>query len=235
MSNQSAISTLVNIFAAPAEAFRAIRDRPTFFVPLLLVCLSASAVNWLYTAEVDIGWLTEQQLRTQTFMDLTEAQIQQMANQAAERSRTGSIATSVIGTVGFVTVLILVQGLYLKIVSAFRKDRVRYMQWLGLIAWTSVPAVLGSIASIVFILTNDVTFMSQTGINPLTFANLLQLDLTEATTAVSAVLSLSPVNFWSLVLVILGYRTISESGLATAAAVVLAPIAVIATFVLLLI
>jgi hypothetical protein len=49
------------------------------------------------------------------------------------------------------------------------------------------------------------------------------------------VLSLGPVNVWSLVLVILGYRAISESGLATAAGVVLAPVAVIAAFVLVVI
>lgn len=235
MPNQSTFSTIVNVFAAPNEAFQAVKLRSTFFVPLLLVCLGASAVNWLYTAEVDIGWLTEQQLRTQTFLDLTEAQIQQMANQAAERSRAGSIATSVIGTFGVITILMLVQALYLKIVSAFRKDGVRYKQWLSLICWTSMPAILGSVASIVFILTNDVTFMTQTGINPLTFANLLQLDLSEANTAVSAMLSMGPVNIWSLALVILGYRAIAESGLATAAAVVLVPVVVIAAFVLALI
>ena len=235
MANPGTISTLVNIFAAPGEAFAAIRTRPTFFVPLLLVILAASAVNWLYTAEVDIGWLTEQQLRTQTFLDLTEAQIEQMANQAAERGRTGTMITSVLGTIGFVCILVLVQALYLKIVSAFRKDGVRYRQWLSLVCWASLPSVLGSIAAIVLILTNDVTFMGQTEINPLSFGNLLQLDTSEASTALVALTSLSPINIWSLVLMILGYRTISESGIAAAAAVVLVPVAIIATFIIALI
>ena len=90
-------------------------------------------------------------------------------------------------------------------------------------------------AAIVLILTNDVTFMAQTEINPLSFGNLLQLDTSEASTALVALTSLSPINIWSLVLMILGYRTISESGIATAAAVVLVPVAIIATFIIALI
>jgi len=228
----SALSTAVNVFASPGEAFRALRERPTILFPWVLICLGTAAVNWLYVSEVDLGWLTEQQLRAQTFIELTDAQIEDMVIAAAEGSRGGAIAQGVLGSFLVITLFMLIQALYLKIVSAFRKDGVRYKQWFSVVAWSSLPALLTSVATIIFIMTSDVRFVAQTGINPLSFANLLQLDLSEAGTAMSIMLSLSPINLWSLILVVLGYRTVSDSGFGSSVAVVLGPVVVVAAIVL---
>ena len=139
------MATIINIFASPREAFTAIKERPTFLVPLLLICFAAAAVNWLYLAEVDIGWLTEQQLRAISFI------------------------------------------------------------------------------------------LAQTAINPLSLANLGQIDLSNASSLVSAAMSISPINIWSLVLLIMGYKAISKSSLGIATSVVLIPIALIVAIVLTLI
>lgn len=231
----SAISTIINVFASPGEAFATIRERPTVLVPILLVCIASAAPSWLYLLEVDIGWLVEQQLRAQRFIDLTDAQIATMADAAANRGRGFTIAQSVISVFVVITVILLLQAAYLKVVSAFRKDGVRFKQWLSLVSWTTLPAILGSIATVVFILTNDVTFVSQTGINPLSFGNLLQFDASNSSGLVKAAMSLSPVNIWSLILVIFGYRAISGARIGTASVVVLAPVVVITAIVLALI
>lgn len=235
VARPSAFTTIINVFASPGEAFAAIRERPTVLVPILLVCIAAAAPNWLYLLEVDIAWLVEQQMRAQRFIDLTDAQISTMADAAASRGRGFLIAQGVGGAFIVITIILLIEALYLKAVSAFRKDGVRFKQWLSLVSWTSLPAILGTIATVVFILTNDVTFVSQTGINPLSFGNLLQLDVSNSNTLVKVAMSLSPVNIWSLVLVIFGYRSIARAGIATASAVVLAPIVVITAIVLALI
>jgi hypothetical protein len=232
---RNTLNMIVDVFASPGEAFASIRERPTVLVPILLVCIAAAAPAWLYLLEVDIGWLVERQLSAQRFIDLTDAQIETMANAAADRGRAFTIAQSVAGTFVFVTAFVLIQSLYLRIVSAFRKDAVRYKQWLSLVSWASLPAILGSIASIVFVLTNDVSFVEQTAINPLSFGNLLQLDPSNSSTVMTVARNLSPINVWSLVLVFLGYRAISGASLGTAAAVLLAPVLFIVAIVIALI
>lgn len=228
MAESNSLNTAINIFASPNEAFASIRGRPTVLLPMLLACIGAAAVGWLYSIEVDIGWLTEQQLRSQTLIDLTEAQIQAAVNAAADRSRTGTIVQSVLGGFLALPIIYLIQALYLKIVSLFTKDAVRFRQWLSLVSWTWLPSVLGSIATIVFILTNDVSFVDQTGINPLSFANLLQLDSSDSSTFLRVASNTGPINLWSLVLAVLGYRAIAASGVGRAAAVILSPVVLIA-------
>lgn len=227
MSAKSAFTTAINIFASPGEAFVEIKQRATFLLPLLLICTAAAAANWLYVIEVDLGWLTEQQLRAQSFIDLTDAQITDMANRAAARGPALAITQSVIGSYAVITIILLLEALYLKIVSAVRKDGVTVKQWMSLASWTSLPAILASLATAIFILTNDVRFVSQTGINPLSFSNLLGLELPESGTIVRIAANLSFINLWSLGLMIFGYRAVSGAGLATAFSVVLVPVAVI--------
>jgi hypothetical protein len=235
VSQRNTLSTIVDIFVSPREAFASIKERPTVLVPMFLLCIAAAAPAWLYLLEVDIGWLVERQLGAQRFIDLSEEQIRTMADAAADRGRGFTIAQSVVGTLVFVGALLLIQALYLKIVSAFRKDGVRYKQWLSLVSWASLPAILGSIASVVFVLTNDVSFVEQTAINPLSFGNLLQLDRSNPDAPMTLAMNLSPIYVWSLILVFLGYRAISGAGVVTAAAVLLAPLLFIAAIVIALI
>ena len=228
LKQANSLTTAVNIFASPNEAFASIKARPTFFVPMLVACIGVAAYSWLYALEVDLGWLTERQLRGQTLFELTDAQIQAQVNAAVERGRTSTIVTGVLGSFLAITIIYLLQASYLKIVSLITKDGVRYRQWLSLVSWTSLPTVLGSLATIVFILTNDVSYVDQAGVNPLSFASLLQMDLENSSTFVSFASNTSPINIWSLVLLVLGYRFLSESGTFKALAAVLAPVAVIA-------
>ena len=225
MTTANTLSTVVDILAAPREAFATIRDRAPVLVPLLMVCLFAAAANWLYLLEVDIAWLTEQQLRAYDFRDLTDAQIEQRANAAAERGRTLTILISVVGVFVVVTAIMLLQALYLKLVAMARKDPIGFKIWISLVCWTSLPAILASLAAIVFILTNDVTFAGQSDINVLSFAKLTGIDLSNASSVARGLLNnLGPVNLWSLVLMLLGHRQLTGAPFATSAAIVVVPI-----------
>jgi hypothetical protein len=228
VADTSTIQTLVNIFAAPREAFADIRQRPRFLVPMLLLILISSAVTALYLSKVDIGWMTEQSLRSIDFLDLTDAQIREMSDSAAERGPTSSIVSGVLSTMAGLVIILLLQALYLKIVSALSKDGVRYRQWFSLVCWTSLPTIFASIATAIFVLMNDVSFLPQTAINPISFGNLLGFDLSESAIAERVVMSLSPINIWTVVLLVLGYRALTSKSVTTAALVVLGPIVLIA-------
>jgi hypothetical protein len=141
------------------------------------------------------------------------------------------LVQTVVSTFVGVIVVMLVQALYLRIVGMFTKDEVRYGQWLGLTAWSSMPSILVAIAVAVFVLTNDVRFVSQTEVNPLSFGSLLGIDSSEAALPMRALMSVSPVNLWSIVLLILGYRILSTRGVVFSSVVVLAPVAFIAAII----
>ena len=224
MSASSRLVVAVNIFAAPGEAFRAIKERPRFFLPLLVTIVGAVVATWLYLAEVDIAWLVEQQLRTVRFLNMSDEQITQTAAQAAARGRTFLLVQGIASTCIAIVVVQLLIALYLKIVVAIAKDGVSYHQLFGLVCWTGLPSVLTSVATIVFLLTNDVSFLSQTAINPVSFRNLLGLDVEGANALVRIGANLGPINLWTIALMILGYRALSGRGVVFSSVVVLAPI-----------
>jgi len=221
------LTTAINIFTSPGEAFAVIRERRSFLVPLVLIGIGVATINYLYLSEVDIGWMTEQQLRNQTIVDLTDLQIETMANQAADRGRGRIIVQGMIGAMFGVPIFFLLQALYLKIVTLIRKDHIPFRQWFSLISWASLPSILASIASIVYLLTNDVRFVGQTSLNPLSFGNLLGLELEGSSTFATAAAGMGPINVWSMILVILGYRAFTDSGTIRAASIILAPVLVI--------
>ena len=228
MADSNSFRILIDIFASPGEAFAAIRERPKFVLPWLLVMLASAGAIGLYMSEVDIGWLTEQSLRSVRIVELTEDQIEQMVEVAVDRGPGVAIVRGALTSMAAVTIFFLLQALYLKVVSAIAKDGVRYRQWFGLSCWTAMPAIVGSIATIVFILTNDVSFISQTGINPLSFSSLLGIDVADMGLMPRVLLSTSPVNLWTIALMIFGYRTFTQKSLAVSASVVLGPPVVLA-------
>jgi len=220
----SRLVVAVNIFAAPHEAFAAIKERPRFFLPLLITMVCAVVATWLYLAQVDIAWLIEQQLRAVRFLNMTDEQITQAASAAAARGRTFLLVQGIASTCIAIVIFQLLIALYLKIVVAIAKDGVSYHQLFGLVCWTGLPSTLASIATIVFLLTNDVSFLSQTAINPVSFGNLLGIDVEGANALVRIGANLGPINFWTIALMILGYRALSGRGIVFSSVVVLAPI-----------
>lgn len=53
---------LINIYAAPGEAFADLKQRPTVLVPLLLITVALAVMMFYYMTHVDLAWLMEQQL-----------------------------------------------------------------------------------------------------------------------------------------------------------------------------
>lgn len=227
MKRDSALSVAINIFTAPAEAFASIREQPRFLFPLLLVIVATTATSGAYISEVDIAWSTEQQLRALSFVEMSESQLDEAIETTVARGRTPLLLQSIIGTALFVPIVFLLQALYLKLVSAIAKDGVNYRRWFSLACWTALPVILDQIASLVFIAGNNIAFVAQSELNPLSFGNLLGLDPDGASALQRIGMSLSPINAWPVILGILGVKFLSGKGILYASAVVLAPLALI--------
>jgi len=231
-ANLSSVAILTDIITAPARAFAAIKERPTVWLPLLIVIIINSAVSVAYTSAVDLAWLIDLQL--QQAQNLTEAQ---RAEAVKAAMRISPAVYGVIGAIGacvFIPLVFALTSLYYSAVSFVTGDGVRYKQWFALASWCAVPIVFGLLAALVHVLSGDARFMRQEELNPFSFGNLLSIDMAGVTRAQRTVLSLDPTLIWTMVLAILGYQAFTRRSLAFSAAVVLAPIVLIVAIIAIL-
>ena len=225
MANTSALTIAANIFTAPGQAFAAIKERPSPWLPLLLVLLGYCAVTYFYMNSVDFPWLMDRQLQT---ADLTDEERAQTVDAMGQVPPAALAAISAVGTSIAIVIIFAIIALYYTGVSFATNTGVKFNQWFGLVWWCALPIVLGLLATFVNVLTGDMRFVVQEAINPLSFGNLLGIDVANAATAVErTLLSLDPTTLWTLVLSILGYQALSQKSIVHAAVVVLAPYAVI--------
>jgi hypothetical protein len=226
MAESSILTVATNVFTSPAEAFVAIKERPRAWVPLILLLAGACVISVLYVYSVDLPWLMEQQIDA-SGTQLTDAQREQALERIANMTPGFPAAIGAIGSVVSVLIWFGVLALYYTGVSFATGDGIKYKQWFGLLAWSSLPGVLGILASLVNLLTTDARFMLQDNINPLSFGSLFSIDSEGASTLQRILLSRDITFLWSLVLMMLGYQQWTQRSLVTAAAVVLGPLALI--------
>ena len=228
MADSSLMATVVNIFASPAEAFRAIKERPRAFLPWALVIASTVTVTVLYINLVDFAWFMEQQLRSSNAaQNMTDAQLEQAITAASNTPRGVIAAAAGISTPIALTLIWFVFALYFKVVSSITRDGIRLKQWFSLICWCSLPALLSSLAALVNLLTNDVSLMPQTKVNPLSYSSLFNIEPTGTNIFFRILQSFDLTSIWALVLTVLGYQNWTGKSLTTAAAIALAPYALV--------
>jgi hypothetical protein len=226
MADSTSVGVLSNIFTAPSLAFAAIKERPNPWLPLLVLMTGVFLQQFMYMQAVDFPWLMDQQL--QQAGGMTEAQRTQTVD--AMTSLPASVMGAIYGVSGALSLLIIYAliALYYLGVSFATNDKTKYQQWLALIAWCSLPTVLGYIASLVNLQVTDARFLLPTQLNPLSFGSLLGFDPQGATVVETFLMALDVTVFWSTVLQILGYQAFTQRSFTFATAVVLGPLALIA-------
>jgi hypothetical protein len=226
MADSTTVGILTNIFTAPAIAFAAIKERPSPWLPLLVLIVGTFAVQFAYMQAVDLPWLIDQQLQ-QAGADITEEQRSQAVDAATQIP--ASVLGAIQGVSGGVVILIIYAliALYYTGVSFALNDKIKYQQWLALIAWCSLPAVFGLIASFVNLQVTDARFLPADQLNPLSFGSLLALETQGATIVERILMQLDVTVLWSTVLQILGYQAFTQRSIVTSTVVVLGPLAVI--------
>ena len=226
MANTATLAVLTNIFTSPGEAFAAIKERPSPWLPLAAILLGYCAVSFLYLNAVDLPWLMDQQLQ-QAGSDLTDEQRAQTVEAAAQIPSTVYAAIGAGASCFAILIVFALVALYYTGVSFATNNGIKYKQWFALIAWCSLPIVFGLLAAIVFVLVSDVRFVAQESLNPLSFGNLLSIDPAGTPTLQRVLLSLDPTTIWSLVLSVFGYQAFTQRSTVHSALVVLAPLFVI--------
>jgi hypothetical protein len=227
MADSSSVGVLSNIFTAPSVAFAAIKERPNPWLPLLVLMIAVFVVQFTYMQVVDLPWLFDRQLQQAGAGSMTDAQREQTVDMMTRLPP--SVLGSIQGVSGAISILVVYAliALYYLGVSFATNDKTKYQQWLALIAWCSLPAVLGYIASLVNLQVTDARFLPAEQLNPLSFGSLLGLNPEGATIVQRILMALDVTVLWSTVLLILGYQAFTGRSASVATAVVLGPLAII--------
>lgn len=224
MANTGVLAIATNIFTAPSEVFAAIKERPSPWLPLLLLLLGHSATIYLYMTSVDLAWLLDRQLQA---AELTDAQRTQAVDATLQVPASALGAIQAVFTCAIIVIIYAMTALYYTGVAFATNTGIKFKQWFALVSWCALPTVLGLLATLVNILTGDMRFVVQEAINPLSFGNLLGIDAPNASTVERILLSLDPTTLWTVVLSILGFQAFSQKSIVHSTIVVLAPIGMI--------
>ena len=233
MADSSSVSILVNIFTSPSAAFTALKERPNPWVALLIVLGLSAAVSFLYLQVVDLPWMLDRQLSQGA--SLTDAQRDQMVEGALQISPTVYGVIGIVSTTLWLLMVLAVVGLYFTAVSFATNDGVKFGQWFAMGAWALMPMVFGLAATFVNLLVSDARFLAPEQLNPLSFANLLGIEIEGASASQIALLSRDITALWCVLLFVLGYQVFAQRSLVRAATVVLAPLVVIVGIVVILV
>ena len=219
------MSHLINIFLEPAKVFAELREKPTFWTPMLLLAVLTAVSTLLYFMTVDPAWFAEHQSAQVLLQnpEMTSAELAQMQAMMPGARTMGWFAG--IGALLVIIVVFLVYAVYYLLAGKITGQPMGFRHGLALVSWSSMPMLLGSLVVIGGVLTSSpqtpLESLQLTNIDPL----LVQLPMDHEWSMLAK--SFSLLNFWVWFLAALGWKTWFRSGWGQALVVVLLPSIVI--------
>lgn len=219
------MSHLINIFLEPAKVFEDIREKPTFWTPLLLLVVLTAVATMSYFLTVDPAWFAEHQVAQ------VIAQSPQMSSEEIAQMQAFMPGARTMGWIAgpsaliFMTLIFLVYGVYYLLAGKVTGHPVSFRHGLALVSWASMPMLLGALVLLGAVLTSSpqtpLESLQLTNVDPL----LVQLPIDHDWSTLAK--SFSLLNFWVWFLAALGWKTWFRTGWGQALFVALLPSIVI--------
>ena len=219
-TQQSFGQKVVNIYAAPAEAFAAIMLAPSWLAPLSMVMLSGLAATGYYFSfsGLDMAWWVDDTLRQ---ANIEPSELDTARDAMGGMTRGMLFGFGAISTVLFSFLLALVQAMYMSLAAAIMGSVYKFKHWMALASWTSLPYVIGAIAMVVNIALHPSGQLSSYDLDP---TSLAALGLTLAGTSFEAIAkSVTLTLLWAVGLLILGFSQWLQISLSKSAAIITTP------------
>ena len=214
------LQDLIDILAAPEAMFARLKDKPTFWLPLVLMIISTTAATAGYLLLNDEGYVRDQIIEQALARNPDMPAEQQ---RAIERSMENiSIRTQAI--ISCMAILLAVPAItalyagYLVLMNKFSSKQFGFHHWFALACWIGIPNALAGLASLAVLLTDANGQVSQAELQPLSITGLLGLS-----TDSQMLQQVNLLTLWSLALAAIGYGVIAGKDLLTSAAITWAP------------
>ena len=213
---------LVDIFLQPSKVFVDLKEKPTFWLPLILVAVASAAMVLMYYMKVDGQWLIDHTMLAMG-NDRSAAELEQI-----RKSMPGAQTMGYFGAISAVIGLVIVSllyALYFMLAGKIAGVATSFKHGLSLTCWANMPVLLGTLVAIIGVL----MMTPQTALESLMLANidplLVQLPIDNPWSTLAK--SFSLLNIWVWFLLALGWRTWTRSGWLQATIVAILPSVVI--------
>jgi hypothetical protein len=219
MSDSSA-ARIVGALITPKKTFEAIAQRPSWVLVLVILILATIGGSWLSMQHTDLATATRQQIEKQleqSHTSMTPEEIDNRVEMVAKVSKVTTLAGPLIFVPATFLVVALVFWVGLKLVGG----EMRYPVSFSIALHAMLPSLISGLISIPVLLGRGV--MSVDEIRRGVLASSPAAFAPEGTSAViiSLLASFDVFSFWTLALLIIGYRAGTRLRTGLVAAVVL--------------
>ena len=156
------------LFTSPTQAFTALKEKPVFALPMVLMILGLTLVTVAYYAKVDIAWFLDQMMASARNVNAQQQQVM-----ASIMTRKVLLASSAISAPIGLSVAMVISALYLLIAGNITKVRYSFKHWFAFSWWGSSPLLIGNIAALLTIAFSRSTQISQSAMQPLSLNELV--------------------------------------------------------------
>lgn len=201
----NSISIFSNIFIAPQKAFKDIQYRYPIVLPLLLNMLFSAGLFLLLFTNIDFEWYVDHMVEISAG-DKSKSE-QDQARQLLEMlSPTMTGISSGISAAIATAIIFCGFAIYYVFISSINNDGFEFSQWFSFVCWTSVPMLIGILASIMMILFSTTGQIALESLDPLSLNQLFfRLDPTQGLGEILA--STNILTFWTIGLMAMGYSS----------------------------
>ena len=196
LAGESAFGRLVGVFVSPVRTFASIARRPTWILPVAIMCGITLPISELILSKADWRAVVSAQI-AKSGRTISEAQL----DQAVEQARRMAWIWDVVAVVSVVIVCFFVAAVLWGACRAFGWE-VRFPQSLGVTAHAFVPGLLGSILLAVVLWNRPTVDLEKARDATPTNLGYLAPDVDKVT--YSLLSSIDLFSFWTMALLVLG-------------------------------
>lgn len=213
---------LINIITSPNETFQDIQAKPSVWFPFLLLIGSIIFTQVWVMNTIDFDY----------FVDSMVEQIAEQRGAPESEIRQGMDGVTPGRMAGFgavggaitVSLMLTIYAAYLNLITKLGDDKYSFKTFFSLVCWTSIPSLFNSIAAVLNTVISSSGQLTQQQLNPLSFNSLL---FNTSGPYANLLSSLTPTTIWSAVLLLLGYKFVTNCSMNKAALVTLTPVVLI--------
>jgi len=218
-SNPSAFGSLVNIFLEPRKTLEDLRSHASWWwLPLLLLIALSILFQVWYANRVDVSWFADQTLAPSA----DKMTADQLRDAHARFSQGSMMVFGIIGSV-FIVIWYLIQALYFFMAAKVGGwQQQGFGAWFNFICWTSLPGLLGFVASAAYMLSTSSNQISPVDID-VTSLNTLLFHVPYAHSGQALASSLRITTLWSWVLMVIGVSAWTGKDMVKSAIAALSP------------
>ncbi len=219
--SQGSLSILTNIFSSPQEAYKNIQQEYPILLPLFLIIGLNAILAILLFMNIDFEWYVDHMVEISAGEKSIAEQDQVRQGFSMMSASTMGILGAVTGAIGLV-IIFCINALYFVIVSNITNDGFQFKQWLSFISWSSMPAIITALASIVMILTSSNGQIAPESLDVLSLNELFfGMDPVKGLGNILATTSIT--QFWIIALMTIGYSKWTEKSLGQSFFIVIIP------------